>query len=404
MAVIGQLSMINTFTHVHTPIVLSLVRTVYGLVFGYFIGWLVYRLYLVGRGCFSVIVVSGYYGFGNLGDEAILAVLCEDLVSIGIPRQNIAVLSSNPTSTRQCHGVQSVPRSDFGEIWQMLGRARCFVSGGGSLLQDVTSKRTIPYYLGLAELALIRNVPVVIYGQGLGPVSTKSYGRWIKRIFQRCAGFTVRDQASAQFLEGLGVDVPQEAVTADPVFQWAKLPWKPKQLPSQPRVLINIRPYDNWLDHKAAWIQVVEQLCCEDCYVDFIPLGPGDIEIGRDLQSHIPDLKLLPQVDFESSDRVFSQAHLCLSMRLHGVIFSALNGVVPLGINYDPKVEAITKQLGVVNLSLQALEQLHPAAQSVLESYDKHRQTLQSRVGRLQKLANENRVVLEQVLFPEVKH
>ena len=349
-------------------------------------------------------MVSGYYGFDNLGDEAILAVLCEDLVSIGIPPQNIAVLSSNPTSTSQCHGVHALPRYNLGAIWKVLGQARCFVSGGGSLLQDVTSKRTIPYYLGLIELALIRKVPVVIYGQGLGPVSTKIYGRWIRRAFQRCAGFTVRDEGSAQFLEKLGVDVPEEAVTADPVFQWAELPWKPKELSSPPRVLINIRPYDSWLDHKAAWIKVVEQLCRDECQVEFVPLGPGDREIGRDLQSHIPDLKLLPQVTLESAEMVFSQAHLCLAMRLHGIIYSALNGVVPLAVNSDPKVEAISEQLGIVNLSLQDLDQLHTAAQSILENYEAQRQTLQSRVRRLQKLAGKNRVMLEQVLLPEVKN
>lgn len=351
-----------------------------------------------------MILISGYYGYDNLGDEAILAVLCDDLVSLGVSRTDITVLSSNPTFTSQRHGVQSLPRYNPLQIWQALGRARCFISGGGSLLQDVTSKRTIPYYLGLVELALIRNVPVVIYGQGLGPVSTKSYGRWIRRAFMHCAGFTVRDRGSAQFLKELGVFVPEEAVTADPVFQWVKGAQTPSRLSSPPRILINIRPYDNWLADQRVWVEVIQKLSQNECLIQFLPLGPGDVDIGRELQLHIPDLELLPQVTLESYERVFSQAHLCLSMRLHGVIFSAVCGVVPLGINYDPKVAAISEQLGVFSRGLQDLDRLSLDVKALLADYDDHHKTLQANVRRLQQLAGENRVVLEQVLFPEVKH
>jgi len=42
LAVIGQLSLVNTFTHVHTPLFISMLRTLYGLIIGYGVGWLVW--------------------------------------------------------------------------------------------------------------------------------------------------------------------------------------------------------------------------------------------------------------------------------------------------------------------------------------------------------------------------
>jgi hypothetical protein len=42
-AVIGQLSMVNTFSHIHTPLWVSGLRTGLGLVLGLAIGWVILR-------------------------------------------------------------------------------------------------------------------------------------------------------------------------------------------------------------------------------------------------------------------------------------------------------------------------------------------------------------------------
>ena len=87
-----------------------------------------------------MILVSGYYGFDNLGDEAILAALCQDLAALGVSRREIAVPSGNPAKTAALHGVTALGRFDLPGIWRALSSARCLISGGGSLLQDVTSR------------------------------------------------------------------------------------------------------------------------------------------------------------------------------------------------------------------------------------------------------------------------
>lgn len=159
-----------------------------------------------------MIVVSGYYGFANLGDEAILAALCADLEVLGgFSRREILVLSHNPADTESVHGVRAIDRYNLRKVWQILGIARGFVSGGGSLLQDVTGPRSIPYYLGLAELALLRKIPVVMYGQGIGPVQSALFRRWVRRVYGRSSAYSVRDRHSADFFWLRAIQCPPRA-------------------------------------------------------------------------------------------------------------------------------------------------------------------------------------------------
>ena len=51
------------------------------------------------------IIVSGYYGFDNFGDDAILGVIVDKLKSLG---NNIAVISKNPKKTSLLYQVYSV--------------------------------------------------------------------------------------------------------------------------------------------------------------------------------------------------------------------------------------------------------------------------------------------------------
>lgn len=117
----------------------------------------------------SDIVVSGYYGFANAGDEAMLAAMIEALTDIE-PAIKITVISGNPEDTRQRHGVAAVYRLNYPEIARVLAKSQLLISGGGSLLQDVTSERSLYYYLSIMMLAKKLGKPVMLYAQGIGPV------------------------------------------------------------------------------------------------------------------------------------------------------------------------------------------------------------------------------------------
>ena len=56
------------------------------------------------------VVLCGYYGMGNGGDEALLASLLQMLPSQVKP----VVLSGDPEQTAQCYGVEAYHRKSLG--------------------------------------------------------------------------------------------------------------------------------------------------------------------------------------------------------------------------------------------------------------------------------------------------
>lgn len=348
------------------------------------------------RGDTKMIVVLGYYGFANLGDEAILQTLCHDLLDLGFSHQNILVVSGNPEQTRADHGVKAIGRFDFVQLWQALGSARCLIAGGGSLLQDVTSKRSIPYYLGIVELALLRKVPVLMYGQGVGPVQSKCYGRWVRRAFTKSVAYTVRDQVSAQLLDDLGVPDRLGSLCADPVFQ--KTPQSNSVSIGAPRVLLNLRPYSLWPKQQELWVGLIQYWQEQGQLVEFMPLGPGDRDLGLALQTRLPKLQVHPTLTLDRVKEVYEGATLCISMRLHGIIFAALEGVLPLGLNYDPKVEAISEQLHIPYWELEDLASLRTAVETVIAQREYYELQYTPALEELRTRAVGNRAMLAQVL------
>lgn len=342
-----------------------------------------------------MILVSGYYGFDNLGDEAILAALCEDLQSIGIPRETIVVLSNKPQETSEEYGVDAIPRYDLKQIWHRLGGACLFVSGGGSLLQDVTSKRSIPYYLGLVELAYARGVPVVMYGQGLGPVQSSLFRSWIARSYRRSAACSVRNAESRQFLIDLGVPPEKIELNADPVFQHGVME---DHRPRTKRILLNLRPYQAWENQQGVWSDQVTCWQNQGFDVEFVPLGPGDLEMGLTLRERTYNLTVHQDVRLETLRDLFSGAGLFVSMRLHGLIFSVLHDCQPLGLNYDPKVSAISQQLNIPCWELKDVANLCSGVEQVLERAEQYRLDYRRALEGLRQAALNNRVMLARVL------
>jgi polysaccharide pyruvyl transferase CsaB len=165
----------------------------------------------------KTILISGYYGFNNIGDEAVLGGMLAGFRTM-LPDVHPVVLSANPEFSRQLHGVEAIPRMQVGAIRAALRGADLFISGGGSLLQDVTSVKSPLYYLGLLWLARRAGVPAMMFAQGVGPLSHPVNRLLARRELNRLRAITVRDAASAELLRRLGVSRPPVRVTADPSF------------------------------------------------------------------------------------------------------------------------------------------------------------------------------------------
>ena len=160
------------------------------------------------------ILISGYYGFNNIGDESILRTVIDNLRE-KLPQVDITVLSQSPAQTAEKYGVKAAARMSLWGILRSVWRCDLLLSGGGSLLQDATSGRSILYYLFILRLAQLLGRQTFIYSQGIGPISAPRNRRLAARVLRRTDGIVVRDAKSRDLLLGLGVPGELVHVIAD---------------------------------------------------------------------------------------------------------------------------------------------------------------------------------------------
>ncbi len=297
------------------------------------------------------IVISGYYGFNNLGDEAVLAGITS-LLKNKKEELKITVLSANPQKTAQLYEVNAVSRTSLVQILAALAEADLFISGGGSLLQDVTGSFSVPYYLGLAWLAKMQNTKTVYYAQGAGPLNKWWSQKLTALTLNRFELLGVRDQSSKKLLEEIGVKKEIE-LTVDPVFAlYDPLNNVRQQIKGKIEVGISVRPWSvDYISELAAGLNYFAR----DKNVKFIlfPMHQGaDEKISRELKNSLKaesEICELPSGP-EEALKEFSQLDLFVGVRLHSLIFSLLNQIPLLALSYDPKIEGLMTELDYLPL------------------------------------------------------
>lgn len=306
----------------------------------------------------SNVVISGYYGSRNAGDEAMLAAMVEVLSDLD-PKVNITVISANPQDTRQRHGVKAVGWLDLAGILGALRHGDILLSGGGSLLQNVTSRRSLYYYLLIIWLAQLLGTPVMLYAQGIGPINGR-IARWIMGyIGNRVKMITVRDRGSLKELASLGITRPPIEPTADPVHaihqvdtaQGREILLRHGALVGQkPLVCISVREWCNMNHYKEIVAQAADRIV-EDfqAQVVFLPMQyPEDVKTAQmvaDMAQH--EMLVLPE-EYNTSQllSIVGNMDLLISVRLHALIFAGVMGVPMIGISYDPKVDRFLESVG----------------------------------------------------------
>ena len=304
-------------------------------------------------------VISGYYGFENSGDEALLCGMIKNLREIDEDIK-LCVLSKRPKETALKYGVHSVNRYDFLKISKILERSRLFISGGGSLLQDVTSSKSLWYYISMMNLAKDAGVPIMVYANGIGPITKKSNIKRTKKALELAQKITLREDGSKGLLNEMGVDMGKVEVTADPALSIEPVSKEKAQellelegVPKGKKCLgISIR---NWKTADESFkVSVSEAICavCKkyDMFPVFLPLKqPEDIETSENLAKELSVNSLILRNNYSAAEiiGIVGKMELMLSMRLHSVIYSANVYVPTVNISYDPKVSNIVSYLGL---------------------------------------------------------
>lgn len=323
----------------------------------------------------SRILICGNYGATNLGDEAILQALLEQVRS-AFPHANLQVVSANPELTTKQHGVEAVAmvpaglrsfvRGIFGVDFRRTSRAfrdaDLIIFGGGGLFTD-EKPRAIFIWLMQILPALRRRKPVVCFGQSVGPLKS-GWSRWIvRRVFRRMHAVVVRDEASRELLLHLGVRNVQ--VLPDPVFGlqkrfYADASFRSEPAERKPYIVFSLRPWKGNQPHEVLakfvdWIFETYQL-----RTYFVPFQNEHDADSPEMAKVISKLQNRGGADGVAAAEIFPynenipdilklmhEATAVVGMRLHSLIFSALVHTPFLGFSYSVKVSEVVRQLGM---------------------------------------------------------
>lgn len=359
------------------------------------------------------ILIAGYYGFHNAGDEAMLAGIQRAVRSL-LPGVRFTAISGTASQTRQLHGIDAVSRSDLSAIWRAIGRADLLMFGGGSLLQDVTSSRSLIYYLGLALLAKLRGRPVMLYAQGIGPIARPLGKVLVPLVVNRVDRITVRDPEAAEALRQLGVHRPPITVTADAALalgpasrEWGEALLREDGVDvERPLIGVSVRPWKQGEGVKEPGLaQALDQLAQETgAEVVFIPMQQrADAAAGKVVAGLMKSpAKVLPGTyTHDQLQAMIARCDLLIGMRYHSLVFAAMNGVPLVGLSYDPKNDAFLKLIG--QRAAGSAAALDPgavveAARRALAGAEAMRSELRRRMAELEAASRKNAEAVAELL------
>jgi polysaccharide pyruvyl transferase CsaB len=310
------------------------------------------------------VAISGYYGFDNSGDEAVLKSILNALADEGA-KQGVnvqpVVLSGNPAWTTGMYGVEAVHRMRPADLLAALRGCDGLISGGGSLLQDATSAKTIPYYTGVLKLAQLLGKPTYIYSQGIGPVNRRWMDPLIRGVMNKSRYISVRDAESAALLARIGVEPSRIEVVPDPVMGLplpagaAAASVGSSSADGSPVVGVSLR---HWRKDGADLARAAEALAAlarrRPVRLCFLPFHmPGDAETSRAVMERLGDIGpstaelLAPGDDPQQMLLAVDRCAIVFGMRLHALIYAANRRVPMLGLSYDPKIDQFLARLGL---------------------------------------------------------
>lgn len=309
---------------------------------------------------FKSIVMSGYYGFDNSGDDAILKAITTDLKNKD-ENIRITVLSNNPSKTKNVYGVEAVDRFKFAEVLEAIRESSLVISGGGSLLQDITSTRSLIYYLAIMSLAKLYKKPVMVYANGIGPIDGSLNRGLTKMILNRVDLISLRDQDSKDYIEKMGVKNDQVHITADPVFTLdAASKDRVDEIFEKEDIARGDRQYlgisvRKWKDNERLIEEMAKTIkkirAKKDVEIILIPMHyPEDLEISQAIIEKVASENchvLEEEYSVEEIMGVINELELIVAMRLHSLIYAATQEVPMIGLSYDPKVDGILSSLNV---------------------------------------------------------
>ena len=298
------------------------------------------------------VVISGYYGADNFGDEAILETLVKRLKNFGT---DITVLSSNPEKTKKNYNVNAVKKFDLRKVINAISKSDVLISGGGSLLQDATSLKSLLYYLFVIFIAQFLKKDVIIFAQGIGPISSKIGEFFTKKLLKKCRWVSVRDEKSLFLLRGWGI---KTELVCDPLYDLELTGSR-----TEKRVGVQLRSFKTLSEKLLITLANRIAIDFSDKEIEIYSFQDSeDLEVCKHFESLLlsvnPNLKT-NVISGKTPKQIISliaDLEYMIAMRFHAILIALRYGIKTLAINYDYKVENIANEAKIPALSMNVTE------------------------------------------------
>lgn len=347
------------------------------------------------------ILLAGYYGFGNLGDEAILEMSIRQTLEI-TERKNITVLSGNKEATSKKYNVNTIDRYNIFSIVNKLSKSDALVFGGGSLLQDITSKRSIYYYLFLIKLAKLMKNKVIMLSQGIGPIVNENSLNAVQGTLGLVDYITVRDKHSKEFLEKLGMDKNKIFLSTDPVINLRAGENYISKHNGRKKVCFSLRNWKN-VDVDEKIIQLTEKLISHNIECYFIPFYYSeDMELINEVEKKIGNKAVYYKEKLTTNEAfdIIKNMDVLVGVRLHSLIFAAAANVPFVAVSYDHKVDHFVNSVNMsVSCNIESIDVDLVLAEILdkIANEDEEKKRLSESVTKLRELTKINYKILKEI-------
>lgn len=345
------------------------------------------------------IVICGAYGMGNAGDDAILEAIVGEMREID-PFMPITALSRTPETTRMKYGIDSVHMFDIFALRRIVKRTKLYLSGGGSLIQNVTSRRSLWYYLYTISTAKKNGNAVMMYGCGIGPIVDNRDEERVRNILNRYVDvITLRESISLSELKSMGITGPKMIVSSDPALSLPgasadKIDAEFEKYglnPDGKYVSFSVRDWEGFSQKAAIFGEAADYVSDKLKLTPvFVLINSRDDRPATELccQSMVNNAVIIETPEDSSMMiGILSRMKAVVSMRLHGLIFAASQGVPLVGVSYDPKVTAFLESIGdepclkFEDLTSAELEQVITDAIQQFGNKEKRRQVVEKLIS-----------------------
>ncbi len=352
------------------------------------------------------VFIFGYYGFHNIGDEAILEAIVEEFREI-LPDVKITVLSYNASETSNRYQITAVSRNRFWEVVKSIRSSNLVMSGGGSILQDVTSSRSLMYYLGIILLAKLMGKKIAFYGNGFGPILRRSNQWLVKHIINWVELITVRDVESRQVMQQLGIKQPIH-VTADAAFMLKTLNEdtpESHRCPQSKKVAISVRQWKNKEEYVPILATCADELAQKGYEIFMIPMQtPSDRIISEEIvqQMKYPANIINSNPTPKEMIALIAGMDFVIGMRLHSLIFSTIACVPMIGLAYETKITSFLKRVEqpcAGNVETLTMENMVHTISEFLENMDKYKAKISYNNYELKMKSAKNTLMIKSFLM-----